>query len=117
VLLLCVFMLCRLPVSMCALCRVYLMVQCLPSDPITRCRALYDYDAQDEGELSFKADDVIVVYEKDESGWVGECRVDAVLSTSCAYCVAHWCRLVVLSSALPLLRSGTAQLTARAGRW
>jgi hypothetical protein len=39
------------------------------------CRALYDYDAQDANELSFKAGDMIVVLQKDESGWwQGELR-------------------------------------------
>jgi hypothetical protein len=39
-----------------------------------RCRALYDYDAQDESELSFKAGDIMTVLQKDESGW-WQCQV------------------------------------------
>lgn len=34
-----------------------------------KCAALYDYDAQSEQELSFKAGDVISILDKDESGW------------------------------------------------
>ncbi len=33
------------------------------------CRALYDYDAQSDLELSFKERDVITILEKDDSGW------------------------------------------------
>jgi hypothetical protein len=33
------------------------------------CRALYDYDAQSDMELSFGEDDIITIIEKDESGW------------------------------------------------
>ncbi len=36
---------------------------------IGSCRALYDYDAQSDLELSFKERDVITILEKDESGW------------------------------------------------
>jgi hypothetical protein len=36
---------------------------------IGTCRALYDYDAQSDLELSFKERDVIAILEKDESGW------------------------------------------------
>jgi hypothetical protein len=39
-----------------------------------RCRALYDYDAQDDSELSFKAGDIMTVLQKDESGW-WQCQV------------------------------------------
>jgi hypothetical protein len=34
-----------------------------------RCRALYDYEAQDDGEISFKGGDIMLVLHKDESGW------------------------------------------------
>nr|CAG4709859.1 unnamed protein product [Naegleria fowleri] len=33
------------------------------------CRAMYDYDAQESGEISFKEGQTILVYEKDEAGW------------------------------------------------
>ena len=33
------------------------------------CRAMYDYDAQSDLELSFKERDVITILEKDDSGW------------------------------------------------
>jgi hypothetical protein len=33
------------------------------------CRALYDYDAQSDLELSFKENDLISILEKDDSGW------------------------------------------------
>lgn len=33
------------------------------------CRALYDYDAQSDLELSFKEGDLITILEKDDSGW------------------------------------------------
>lgn len=37
--------------------------------PTERCRALYDYEAQDDGEISFKAGEILTVLHKDESGW------------------------------------------------
>ncbi|XP_078062966.1 unconventional myosin-Ie-like [Mustelus asterias] len=42
---------------------------------LTRCRALYAYDAQDTDELSFNADDIIEIVREDTSGWwVGRIR-------------------------------------------
>lgn len=41
----------------------------LTSAPREMCRALYDYDATEPAELSFKAGDLLVVLQKDESGW------------------------------------------------
>lgn len=38
-------------------------------DPVGRCRALYDYDAQDAEELSFSEGADIVVYQKFDDGW------------------------------------------------
>ena len=38
--------------------------------------ALYDYDAQDEGELSFRAGQPITVIARDESGW-WQCQTEA----------------------------------------
>jgi hypothetical protein len=35
---------------------------------VGRCRALFDYDAGDETELSFRTGDVIIVLQKDPSG-------------------------------------------------
>ncbi|KAL8604909.1 hypothetical protein ACOMHN_028537 [Nucella lapillus] len=40
----------------------------LPS-PVGKCKALYDYDANEADELSIKKDDVIVIYEKLGDGW------------------------------------------------
>ncbi|KAF7732290.1 cytoskeletal protein binding protein [Apophysomyces ossiformis] len=36
---------------------------------ITICKALYDYDAQTEEELSFKEDDILYILEKDDDDW------------------------------------------------
>jgi hypothetical protein len=36
---------------------------------ISKCRALYDYQANDSSELSFRQGDVISVLQKDLSGW------------------------------------------------
>lgn len=41
----------------------------LKKKSIGMCRALYDYDAQSDLELSFKERDLITILEKDESGW------------------------------------------------
>ncbi len=35
----------------------------------SKVKALYDYDTKDESELAFKKDDIIVVLQKDPSGW------------------------------------------------
>lgn len=40
----------------------------------TRARALFDYDAKDDSELSFKQNDVLYVHHKDDSGW-WECEI------------------------------------------
>ena len=34
-----------------------------------KCKAIYDYDAQDNDELSFRAGDIIFIKNKDSSGW------------------------------------------------
>eukprot|EP00013_Stygamoeba_regulata_P028858 CAMPEP_0177646796 /NCGR_PEP_ID=MMETSP0447-20121125/9957_1 /TAXON_ID=0 /ORGANISM="Stygamoeba regulata, Strain BSH-02190019" /LENGTH=1048 /DNA_ID=CAMNT_0019149337 /DNA_START=284 /DNA_END=3426 /DNA_ORIENTATION=- len=36
---------------------------------IGKCRALYDYDATDPNELSFKQNEIITILQKDPSGW------------------------------------------------
>lgn len=42
----------------------------LPTPPaLERCRALFDYEAQDDAEISFKGGDIMIVLHKDESGW------------------------------------------------
>ncbi|TRY86386.1 hypothetical protein DNTS_012150, partial [Danionella cerebrum] len=40
-----------------------------PVPRIPRCRALYNYDAQDVDELSFQPDDIIEILSEDASGW------------------------------------------------
>ncbi len=34
-----------------------------------KARALFDYDAANDAELSFKAGDILIVTEQDDSGW------------------------------------------------
>ncbi len=42
----------------------------LPEGAAGQCRALYDYSGENEGDLSFKEGDVIVVWDRsDPSGW------------------------------------------------
>jgi hypothetical protein len=36
---------------------------------VSKCRGLYDYQASDPNELSFKAGEIITVLQKDPSGW------------------------------------------------
>ena len=36
---------------------------------LCKCKALYNYDAQESGEISFKEGQAILVYEKDDGGW------------------------------------------------
>lgn len=40
-----------------------------------KAKALFDYDAQEPNELSFKEGDILIVVEKDESGW-WTCRLN-----------------------------------------
>ena len=40
-----------------------------PTSQAVKVRALYDYDATNETELSFKENDILSITEQDESGW------------------------------------------------
>lgn len=39
------------------------------SNPVVKARALYNYQANNDSELSFKANDILDITEQDESGW------------------------------------------------
>jgi len=41
----------------------------LPPGAVARCKALYTHSGQSATELSFKIDDVIIIYRKDAGGW------------------------------------------------
>jgi Fes/CIP4, and EFC/F-BAR homology domain/SH3 domain len=57
---------------------------------LCRCRALYDYEAQDEGELSFYTGDIINVLQQDDSGWwQGELRGRIAVFPS-----TEWCEII-----------------------
>jgi hypothetical protein len=46
-----------------------------PSLQNVRCRALYDYQARNENELSFKKGQIIFLFQADDDGWAsGECH-------------------------------------------
>lgn len=40
-----------------------------PKPSMPKCKALYDYNAQDTDEISFAADEIIEVIQEDPSGW------------------------------------------------
>ena len=40
-----------------------------PVDGVSRARALFDYTATDESEVSFTKNTILYVHVKDESGW------------------------------------------------
>ncbi|KAJ3223377.1 Unconventional myosin-Ie [Chytriomyces hyalinus] len=45
-----------------------------PAKKLPQCKALYDYDATEADELSFKAGDIITIVSKDEGWWTGNLR-------------------------------------------
>ncbi|ORY53153.1 hypothetical protein BCR33DRAFT_711504 [Rhizoclosmatium globosum] len=45
-----------------------------PAKKLPQCKALYDYEASEADELSFRAGDVITIVSKDEGWWTGNLR-------------------------------------------
>jgi actin cytoskeleton-regulatory complex protein SLA1 len=41
----------------------------MPLNYVSICKALYDYEAQNEDELSFKEDDVLYILDNDDEEW------------------------------------------------